>query len=324
MKWELKLSDDQMDKMRALLAEEGKRTRKGILEFLDEDQKEGFEKMEKGPRWGRTPGVHVEGGPGGMSRGFNFSGMGKGGPYGITVKALKKEVGISEEEAKEIEKIFEKYREERQAGMKKLMEDFDFGNIGKIIGGDKELDKKTLKKVRKALAEERRETFDAYAEKRVKKGRFPGSVQILGPGGEDLDIEGLGDLGKSLKDSLKGLKKQLKDIPGAAEGFLSGRPSLEKICKEAGFEGIEGEVLREKVKGILEAKEAYEKFLADSKKALKVAANDGEEEAIRSRLDSHRTKRAEWKEKLAALKDDLRSLLTYEQEAILVGLGVLD
>ncbi|MHC4598803.1 MAG: hypothetical protein ACYS47_07350, partial [Planctomycetota bacterium] len=324
MKWELKLSDEQMEKVRALLVKEGNRTRKGILEFLDADQKEAFEEMEKSPRWGRTPGGHGEGGPGGFSRSFNILGGGKGGPYGMTVKELKKEVPISEDEASQIEKIFEKYREERKEGMKKLMEDFDFGNIGKIVGGDEKLDKKTLKKVRKALAEERREAFDAYAEKRKKKKRFPGSVRVFGPGGGDLDLEGLGDLGKSLKDSLKGLKKHLKDVPDAAKEVLSGRPSLDRICKEAGFEGIEGEVLREKVKGILEAKKAYGKFLSDSKKALKDAANEGEEEAIRSGLDTHRTKRAEWKENLSALKEDLRSLLTYEQEAKLVALGVLD
>ncbi|MHC4780890.1 MAG: hypothetical protein ACYTFG_20150, partial [Planctomycetota bacterium] len=104
--------------------------------------------------------------------------------------------------------------------MKKMAEDFDLGNIGKLIGGDKELNERTLKEARRALAEEKRDSFDSYVEEKKKKKGFPGSIQVFGGDGGELDIEGLGDLGKSLKDGLKGLKDVLGEKPGIIDGLV--------------------------------------------------------------------------------------------------------
>ncbi|MHC5037141.1 MAG: hypothetical protein ACYTHM_07495 [Planctomycetota bacterium] len=314
MRHQLNLDEEQVEKARTLLLEEKERTRKGILELLTEEQKEAFKAMEKSGRGG--PHIQFGDGQGGGFRSFSFPTMGKRGPYGMTVKELKKEIGITEEEASAVEKVFKRYNEKKKEAMEKMVADFDFGNLGKIFGGNQELDEKAVKKVREALAEERREAFDAFVEKK-KKRRSGFTTRAFGPDGE-LDF---GDIGKSIKEGLKGIKGLGGEVKKALEGD-AGLPSLDEICKEAGFEGIEGEILREKVKGILEKEKVFRKFLADSRKTLK--AKTANEEEAKTRLDAFRKERHKQRASLTTLKDELRELLTFEQEAKLVAMGVLE
>ncbi|MHC4780889.1 MAG: hypothetical protein ACYTFG_20145 [Planctomycetota bacterium] len=72
LKWQLKLTEEQVEKVKTLMLEEGKRTKEQIKGLLDEDQKEAYEEMGRGRGFG-GPGVRFGGGPGGGSRAASVS-----------------------------------------------------------------------------------------------------------------------------------------------------------------------------------------------------------------------------------------------------------
>ncbi|GEM_PF-3027190 len=327
LRWEVGLDADQIDAVREAMLEERKRTRKAILEILDADQKKAFEEMErrvspKGFEGIRIPGL--EGGlPEGLPEGFpkggiRFSGFGKGGPLGITVKLLKKEIGLSEEEAEKIGGIFETYRKEARERMEKMARDFDFEKIMDAARGKDERAEKALKEAREALAEEKREAFDALVEKRKKNRPAFRTVTL---GGDGPGLEGLGD---ALKEKLKGLGERIgkmKQAFGEEEAALS----PEAICDALGLSGEERVILRERIVQVQERRKDLASFLREGRASLKgIVSGDASADDAKARLDDFRNERRSQEDALQKAREELRSLLTYAQEAKLVAMGVLD
>jgi len=121
---------------------------------------------------------------------------------------------------------------------------------------------------------------------------------------------------------LKGLGKRLKaKVTPESDGL----PTLDEICERAGFRGEEGEILREKVKAILDAEKEAREFLAGSKEQLgRSLADLKDEEALKARMAEFRKGRDARKATVAELKESLRGILSYDQEAKLVAMGVLE
>lgn len=323
LKAALGLDEDQQARIRALLRTEGERTRNGIRELLTEDQRGAYDAMEE--RTGLAgPGRIRFGGPGEGGPGMSFAGFGGGGPLGLTVRGLKKELGVTEEEAAALEAIFKGYREERGKAMGELMREMDVDAMGRLAEITKELDDKTLAKAREALSPERREGFDALVEKKRKKATSS-VVRVFGPGGEEMDpgsLEGLGDLGKALQDGLKGLGKTLG---GLKTGEGDGLPGLEEIAAHLDLEGMEGEILREKIQNVLDAEKDLRAFVKRERGTLKqIMEGGGTAQDWREGLEEYRKARVGKEERVRERKEDLRSLLTWDQEGKLVALGVLD
>lgn len=318
LRHELNLDEEQVAKVRALLAEEGKKTREAIRGVLNEEQKAGFERIEAekpGRMISRVVAGDGSGGWGGLPP---FSEKGDAGPLGIGGKELKKELGLTDEEAGKVEEIFKKYRKEKKEAFEKAADGMDLEGMGKAIAASEELDEKTLKAVREAVPPEKRQAFDALVEKKREEGPV---VHILGGDGGEMGELGK-EIEKALGEGLKGLGGRLKS---KAASLLDGLPSLEEVCRRAGFQGEEGEILREKVKAVLEAERAYREFLVKGREKLdRSLADCQDEDAYKARMAEFRKERDALKAKASELKENLRGLLSFDQEAKLVALGVLD
>ena len=118
-------------------------------------------------------------------------------------------------------------------------------------------------------------------------------------------LEGLGDDPRCLlRHQLEGAQRILDDLKLPAE---------------------EAEILKPKIESILKAQSDNQRKLYElSNEMRKLMGSETDSAALKAKLDAYRAKRTELEAALKKLQEELRELLTYEQEAKLVLHRVLE
>ncbi len=314
MKNELGLSDEQTDGIRKAFAEANRRKDEKIKETLTPEQAEKYEQMKKNPAPRRISRFGFGGRGGGIEGmpGASVSFSSSDGFEGITAEKMKEKLGLDDEQFKSASEILKKHREKNSEIAKEAMKDFDFGSLMDKL---EKLKEETMKQIRKILNDKQRSGFEKMLEEARESS---GPVIIGGMDGEPFDPNRIReDIEKKLKGAGAGIGRM---------GIQRRFPSMDEIRKDLGCTEDEAAVLIPKIEKI---REACELCASEDARNLASLAEFMEKEKpkpedLRARVDQLRAKREESKRRLAEARRDIVDLLTYEQEAKLVILGVLE
>lgn len=310
MKTRLNLTDEQEAKMAELLKTQKKEADEKIKVLLNDGQKVEYDKMQAeaarggfGGGQGGFGGGRGEGGRGQGGEGRGGFGMGFGGPGGFDrgfqqiLGDMKTRLNLSDGQYEKVQeiigeigeqmstKVLEKlpeYMNEGRPDFRKMMNDMS-KEVEKYIG-----DAET--KIKKILKEEQIPEFEKMM------GEF--REQIKGMQGMAQRGEGRSDRGEFGRGGNR-LERIMADITGSPE---------------------EKEIIREKVKAILEAEEKGSQAVRAVREELdaKMRGAAPASDVIQALLDKIRKHRAENEDELKRLREDLIPILSFEQEAKLI------
>lgn len=286
---DLELSDAQAEKIQAILTETlGKRSE------VEKEQDSRIGEVltpEQKERYTRNR----ERGQRGDRGGFG----GRGGMMTGILDRMKTDLALTEEQSKQVEEIMTKAQEEMAENFRKMREE-GMGNQdwNAIRERMTEFWNASAEKVKAVLSDDQKAKYDAMvAEMREQNPLFRGEGR--GPGRGDGEGQGRGDRGDGRR-----VERALETLKLSPEEAEIVRPLLEEIEKIRNDRGAVEEA-RRKLLETLDSGSAAEETVQAELQALRDA-----ETARQAALTSKRT--------------ELRELLTVEQEARLVTMGILD
>ncbi|MHC5036060.1 MAG: hypothetical protein ACYTHM_01985 [Planctomycetota bacterium] len=311
----LNLSEEQQAEIKKALLASAKATEEAIRKSLSEEQAKQYDELqaqrrERSSRFGRRGDRGGE--RGGQDRGRRRRGMGS---FGIDLDELladwKKRLNLDDAQVEKIRAAFDAMSEEVSA---KFME--------------------AMRAAREEGGERRgRRRFD-----------YRGILRSIRPDVEKM-LEGLsGKIREVLKeDQVPEFEKAFKEYADKVTGYLGGDSSrrredggrrgrsqtpeqrLESVMAELKVSAEEAAVLKPLCEKVIRFQADAEKKMEETSAKLRELVGKADAtEALKASLDGLRTLRKENAAKLKTLQDNLRELLTFEQEALLVVLKVLD
>lgn len=225
--------------------------------------------------------------PGGGEQGGRERGRGGRGGMGLPVDRLKEELGLTDAQMAEVEKLNTEMREKAR----------EMFQSGQGFEGMRGMMDEAMGKVEALLTPEQKTKFGEFKTRMQERmqGRM-GRGGEGGPGGRG------GRGGPQLKERLR--EDALKALALSQEEAAVVTPRLDTV--------LETRDLTQR-----EAQRAREEFMTKVRETTDQAA-------LQKLLADYRTARESGKAQEKTAMDGLRELLTVEQEAKLVGLGILD
>lgn len=212
------------------------------------------------------------------------------------VKVLKDELELSEEQTS---KVSSAIQEGMKEGMKRMMKHMgeEEPDQEAMKKESEEIKQGILKKINEVLDDEQKKEFEVLVKEfDTRAGRFE---RGRGPGGE-------------------------------AAAWLEGdMPSKERLLLKAENALLltpdEKKVVLPKVDAVISLREKMRENRREQRRGLSQAVRSGaKEDEVRERLHSLRAQQKDLEEKIAKAEDELRELVTIDQEARLVAIGILD
>ncbi|MCI0340209.1 MAG: hypothetical protein L0216_03515, partial [Planctomycetales bacterium] len=285
---DLGLSDDQAAQATKIYTEREEAIRK----LLTDAQKERYaQSLERRGGWGGAGGWGGPGGMGGGGQGGPGGGMGRmfgGQMIEGMLDRMKTELSLTPEQESKVKGIAEEFQKKLTDSLAKAQETGDWSVMRDLRTSGEEIQKQ----VREILTPEQQAKFEE-----MNRNRWGG---FGGPGGG-------GEAGG-----------------GGGGGGLDGR--IRRIQEELKLTEDESVVLVPKIREILQAEEVRDRAVRDARRTLRTAARDAAADPAKvgDGLAAVRKAQSEGDKKLATLRGEVRELVTRQQEALLVGHGVLD
>ncbi|MCO5170317.1 MAG: hypothetical protein M9894_28610 [Planctomycetes bacterium] len=237
-----------------------------------------------------------QGGERGQGRGGFGGGM---GGMGLPLEQLQRELGLTPEQVKEVEAINQELREK---GRTLMREAFQSGNPGAVREQIQKMFEEGFERLEGTLDAEQKEKVKAVRAQMAERmqnmqGRMREGGAARGRGGEGGPM-GRGNTRQRLKD------EALRALALTDEELAVVGPLLDTCLETRELLMAEGETRRQSF--------------------LQKARETTDAEALGKLLDQFRVSREQDKATVKQAMDQLREVLTVEQEAKLVGLGVLD
>jgi hypothetical protein len=302
--------------------------------LLTAEQREKLAEQRKGPFGGFGgfgPQVRFGGGDGPMG--------GLGLPAIESPEALAKKLGLSEDQRSKLETIYADYRKAQLKGV----EDLDLSDpeklmerAGKIAEQQEAARKARDTRIREILTEQQQAEFEKAAKEGAAGPRTATfGLSLGGPDGPAVVLGGEdgGDPAKAIEEARKMLGDLLggdgkKD--GGAGGLLGGLADLaggsggtRRLKEELQLSEEESLVLWPLVEKIQTLQRDHQAWRRTQHRGLRRALSDAGEGAA-EQLATLREREAAHRKELAALREELRALVTVRQEAVLVGHGILE
>lgn len=278
LKDQLKLSDDQVGKVRDIV----KKERDDIKAVLTDEQKTTYD--QGGGQRGNRPGGNNNQGNG---NGNNFTGF-RGGAWLPATNDLKTSLTLTDDQVTKINEIRDASRQELRSF---------FQNRGRNNGGGQNLadqfnaameknKEETTKKIKDVLTDEQKPKFDealkAFAANQPPPGQFGGFGQNRGNIDDRVTrvMEALKIENGKEADAVKGLVKKVMEAMDKLDGYQrETRTKIDEISKDS---GLSDAAVGEKINEILKGHKDLEKDLAGVRKELtEVVTNRQELELIR-------------------------------------------
>jgi hypothetical protein len=219
---------------------------------------------------------------------------------------LKRELDLSDDQTDKVMGVLER-------GMLHLMMNFMARENGENPDDDLVKDE-ILDGLRGVLDESQRKELEVLVQEfETQTGRFQTGV----PDEDDIDLD---------TPFAPSAAKLAKNADLWFEGEL---PSVERLSLKADnillLSEDEKRVVLPRVKAVVEARRALRDEQHERRKALGIAARAGaKEDEQRERLHALRNRTIELEKRLAKAQEDLREVVTLQQEARLVAVGILD
>ncbi len=305
---ELKLEDGQAGRIRAAFVESNRHRDEKIREILTPEQAARYEELRK--EAGGAGARMRFGFPGGgmaevPSSSFSFS-MSGGGLEGLTAGKMREKLELDEDQFKAVGEILAKYRDETAAAAKEAVKNFDFEAVIEKLG---KLKDDAVAKIRKLLTDKQKSGFEKMLE---DASRAPGGAVVIGGDG-------------SVPPELRKMTEDLKSRLGGVVAGPAQRP-VPEILKELRCSEDEAAIIGPRIEKIraIEAESSSAEANAASDLKEFIGKEKPSDDAIRSKIEELRAKRAESKRRIAEARKELIELLTFEQEARLLIMGILE
>lgn len=284
MRDRLGLNEEQVAKVREILAKEEEERAAKIAGVLDEEQKKQYEELRRNPF-------------GGSSRGGTQNLQMRGGMGAVRIEQLKSELSLTDEQVGKIQPLVDEYNaaiqkraeELRQGGLAGLDWQSELAKFGESLKAFNE-------KVKAHLTDEQKPKADALAERATAWTRMiPGMAQRFQGGG-----------GTATRTSAEDRVRRAVEALG-----------FEKEEEREAVRALIGKVVRAQ-----DAVEDYAKSTRD--RMAEAARNaELSEEALDDRIGEARKERRRLEKELSDLQAQLSDVLTRRQEAALIQQGLL-
>ncbi len=232
----------------------------------------------------------------------------RGGPeamvrraLGVDLEKLKEQLGLSPEQAEKIAGMVETAVESGIESLQELRGDDGRFDRKKLQAALAERRKSLYAKVGGLLGEEQKSRFDALIQERDER-RARVRDRRGKPGDGEARKRGRAKPEEVIARRTRGALDDLK-LPAEEAAVLE--PLIQKVIAQQVTTGRSARTLRDEIRKL-------------------VTLETTDEAAIKGKLAELRQLRDTAQSKLKAMQDGLRELLTFEQEAKLVGLGVLN
>ena len=254
---------------------------------------------------------------------------------GLSAKKLAADLGLTPEQEGKIAEILKESGKDAIGAVSEL----DLSDPAKIVEQaegirkkQEESRKKRDERIRALLDDTQRRKYDEAAKKAEEAG--PAMVRsfglAIGPDGEARVFGG--------EEGGDGPPAGLGGFLGGAPGIRIHRaggdgardegravPSADRVKGDLRLGAEEELVILPLIERILDAERAHAGWRRGVDRELRAALTSGAgAEALRTKLADRREREAAHRASLKALRDELRGLVTVEQEAVLLGYGVLD
>ena len=288
MRERLGLSEDQVAKVRDILAKEEEERAAKINAVLNDEQRRQYEEMR------RTP----FGGGGGQRGGQGFQGMRNLGQ--VRMEQLKSELTLTDDQVAQIQPLVDEYNaavqkrgeELRQNGLAGLDWQSELQKFGDGL-------KAFTEKVKVHLTDEQKPKADALTERATAWTRtLPGLMQRFQQGA----------------------------AAGGTATRTSPEERIRRAVEALGFEKEEEKAaVRSLVEKVVRAQEAVEDQGRSTRDRMAEVARNSElsEEALEDKIGEARKERRRLEKELADLQAQLADVLTRRQEAVLIQQGIL-
>ncbi len=298
----LDLSPDQKAELEKILLQNKKETESKIRSILTDEQKTAYEKMQEdgGRRGGRGFGRAFPGGregrgrPGGPMGGFGSPGDIQGGMTRI-LEEMKTRLNLSDRQHERIQEILgDIMGEASEKFMEKLPEYMENGRPN----------------IRKMMSEMRKE-FEPFLDKAHDK-----IVKVL----NDDQIPGFEKMFEELKAKISEATGGGREgrRPDSGASWVERR--LDRIMDDLAGSPEEKMIIREKVENILKIQNRWMEQLREARRNLDelLRADGALSGDIQGKLQALRDVEKQYEKELAAAREELIPILSFEQEAKLV------
>lgn len=296
-----------------------------VKDLLTPEQREKLAEQERNP-FGHFGGPQVR-----------FGGPGAGDRMAIESAAgLAKKLGLDDAQRATLDAIYADYEKEQA----KAAGDLDLSDPAKLMEQAPEIAKQHAaarkardERIRAVLTERQRAAFEKLAKesagpvtRSIGLAIGPDGPVVLGGGEDGGDpAKALEEAGDLLKGLLGGDGKGGADAGGLLGGLsdLMGGQGGKRLKDELKLSEEEALVLWPLVEKIQKLEREHQAWRRSRHRELRRALRD-EGTSVAEQLTALRERETAHRRELAAVRDELRSLVTVRQEAVLVGHGVLD